>query len=57
MTTDNGLYQYEPSRTGAVVFIFAFGISAILHLYQMIRGREWFYTSFVVGAISEQQYQ
>ncbi|KAF2278443.1 RTA1-domain-containing protein [Westerdykella ornata] len=51
MTTENGLYPYKPSRPGTVIFAIAFGTSAAIHLYQMIRGRAWFYSSFTVGAV------
>jgi hypothetical protein len=48
----NGIYHYKPSEIGAIIFAGLFGISTILHILQMIRGRAWFYTSFVIGSIS-----
>ncbi|PVI04051.1 RTA1-domain-containing protein [Periconia macrospinosa] len=51
MAENNGIYPYKPSQPAAVIFLFAFGISAALHLFQMIRDRAWFYGSFTVGAI------
>lgn len=53
MASENGLYPYKPSQFGAVIFTIAFGSSAAIHLYQMIRGRAWFYCSFTMGAISK----
>jgi hypothetical protein len=49
---DNGIFPYAPSKIAALLFAGLFGISAIIHLVQMIKGRAWLYTSFVVGAIS-----
>ena len=46
------LFPYEPSKIGAILFAVLFGLSTIYHLFQMIRGRAWFYTAFVIGAIS-----
>lgn len=51
MASDNGLYAYEPNKAAAIVFAIAFGLSAVYHLFQMIRGRAWFYTSFTIGSI------
>ncbi|CAI6337821.1 unnamed protein product [Periconia digitata] len=51
MAENHGIYPYQPSQIGAVIFLIAFGLSAATHLFQMIRGRAWFYSSFTVGAI------
>jgi hypothetical protein len=47
-----GLFPYAPSEIGAILFAGLFGLSTIYHLFQMIRGRAWFYTAFVIGALS-----
>jgi hypothetical protein len=47
-----GLFPYAPSEIGAILFAGLFGLSTLYHLFQMIRGRAWFYTAFVVGSIS-----
>lgn len=46
------LFPYDPSKVGAILFAVLFGLSTIYHLFQMIRGRAWFYTAFVIGSIS-----
>lgn len=46
------LYPYSPDTTASIVAAALFGTSAILHLYQMIRKRTWFYTSMTIGAFS-----
>ncbi|KAM3068369.1 Lipid-translocating exporter-like protein rta1 [Clarireedia jacksonii] len=45
------LYHYDPSTAGATVAGILFGISAVMHLIQMIMKRTWFYTPMTVGSI------
>jgi hypothetical protein len=55
MAGDDGsfsLFPYAPSEIGAILFAGLFGLSTLYHLFQMIKGRAWFYTAFVIGAIS-----
>jgi hypothetical protein len=47
------LYRYNPSIAAAVIFIVAFTLTTILHAYQMIRTRTWFYIPFVAGGVFE----
>ncbi|APA09927.1 hypothetical protein SS1G_05817 [Sclerotinia sclerotiorum 1980 UF-70] len=54
MSTDGGkylLYHYNPSSAPAAIFIVLFGITAILHLYQLIKRRTWYFIPFVIGGI------
>jgi hypothetical protein len=53
MAGDNGIYPYKPNKNIALVAAALFGMSAIYHLIQMIRKRAWFYSSFVIGAMSK----
>jgi hypothetical protein len=53
MAGQTGIYLYEPSRAGAIIAASAFGISAIYHLFQMVRKRAWFYGSLTVGSFSK----
>lgn len=55
MAGENGIYQYAPSKAACVIAAGLFGLSAIYHVFQLLRSRAWFYTSFVVGALSEFQ--
>jgi hypothetical protein len=52
MAEDNGIYLYAPSKIACIIAIGLFGISAAYHLFQLIRSKAWFYTSFVVGSLS-----
>jgi len=49
---DNGIFEYKPSQIAAIVFAALFGVSALYHLWMMIRKKTWFYISFNVGAFS-----
>jgi hypothetical protein len=53
MAEQNGIYLYKPSLVAAIIAASAFGISAIVHLIQMIRKRAWFYTCLTMGAYSK----
>ncbi|KAI8656450.1 hypothetical protein NCS56_01249100 [Fusarium sp. Ph1] len=46
-------YHYGPSLPAAVVFISLFGITSLLHLYQLIRSRAWYFIPFFAGCIFE----
>ncbi|KAF2848590.1 RTA1 like protein, partial [Plenodomus tracheiphilus IPT5] len=46
-------YRYHPSRTAAVIFLIAFSLTTILHTWQMVRRRTWFFTPLVVGGLFE----
>ncbi|CAI7592830.1 unnamed protein product [Penicillium glandicola] len=48
-----GEYDYIPSIPAAAVFIALFGITTILHCWQMFRGRSWFFIAFICGGIFE----
>lgn len=47
------LYRYDPSIAAAVIFIIAFTLTTLLHGYQMIRTRTWFFIPFFIGGIFE----
>ncbi|OOF96851.1 hypothetical protein ASPCADRAFT_129909 [Aspergillus carbonarius ITEM 5010] len=47
------LYYYTPSAAAAGIFVVLFGISTILHFYQLMRTRSWFMIPFFIGGILE----
>ncbi|KAF2012586.1 RTA1 like protein [Aaosphaeria arxii CBS 175.79] len=51
MAGEHGIYKYEPNKIACIAAAGLFGASALIHLFQMIRSKAWFYTSFCVGAI------
>ncbi|CAJ0544033.1 Ff.00g040490.m01.CDS01 [Fusarium sp. VM40] len=46
-------YHYDPSLPAAVIFISLFGLSSLLHLYQIIQFRAWYFVPFLVGCAFE----
>ena len=47
------LYYYTPSAAAAGIFVVLFGISTILHFYQLMRTRSWFMIPFFIGGICQ----
>ncbi|PYH91849.1 RTA1 like protein [Aspergillus ellipticus CBS 707.79] len=47
------LYYYTPSAAAAAIFVVLFGISSLLHLYQLVGTRSWFMIPFFIGGILE----
>ncbi|KAF7545180.1 hypothetical protein G7Z17_g9368 [Cylindrodendrum hubeiense] len=46
-------YNYDPSLPAAAVFVVVFGISALLHIWQMFRNRTWYFIPFLIGCLFE----
>ncbi|KAM0558038.1 hypothetical protein ACHAPJ_005205 [Fusarium lateritium] len=46
-------YRYEPSLPAAIIFIVIFGISSVLHLFQIMKTKTWFFLPFLVGSLFE----
>ncbi|CEI65955.1 hypothetical protein FVEN_g4629 [Fusarium venenatum] len=46
-------YNYNPSMVAAVIFIVVFGISSLLHTYQLARARTWYFIPFLIGCLFE----
>lgn len=44
-------YHYDPSSGAAVSFAAVFGLTTVIHIWQMIRTRTWYLTPFVIGGI------
>lgn len=48
------IYEYRPSIAASAVFITIFGISLVVHIYQGIRWRSWFFSSAMfMGCVAE----
>ncbi|KAL4948349.1 RTA1 like protein-domain-containing protein [Aspergillus filifer] len=48
---DFELYRYTPSLVGAGVFAGVFLLTTLVHIYQLLRYRSWYFVSFVIGGI------
>ncbi|KAF5018829.1 hypothetical protein F66182_9193 [Fusarium sp. NRRL 66182] len=46
-------YSYNPSTAAAVVFIVVFGLSSLLHIFQLVRARTWYFIPFLIGCLFE----
>ncbi|KAJ5636656.1 RTA1-domain-containing protein [Penicillium longicatenatum] len=46
-------YYYTPSAAAAAIFVVLFGLSTLLHFYQLVRTRTWFMIPFLIGGILE----
>ncbi|KAK6837825.1 hypothetical protein RU639_001537 [Aspergillus parasiticus] len=56
MSNDNSTwtyYHYGPSLPAALIFAVLFGLSSLVHTFQMIRTRTWCFTPFVIGGFCE----
>ncbi|KAL0575631.1 hypothetical protein V5O48_006356 [Marasmius crinis-equi] len=56
--TDNGrggfvLYYYTPNIAAAGIFAGVFLLSTILHIWQLVRTRTWYFLPMVIGALME----
>ncbi|KAH7162030.1 RTA1 like protein-domain-containing protein [Dactylonectria estremocensis] len=47
------LYHYDPSLAAAAIFAVIFGISGLVHSYQMVKGRTWYFLAFLIGVLFE----
>ncbi|KAL6362108.1 hypothetical protein LRP88_05592 [Fusarium phalaenopsidis] len=46
-------YKYEPSMAAAVILIITFSASSLLHAFQIIKTKTWFFIPFLVGSLFE----
>lgn len=53
-TTEDWLiqrYKYLPSTPAAATLSVAFGLSTLLHLFQLIKWRTWYFIPFLMGGL------
>ncbi|PYI23601.1 RTA1 like protein [Aspergillus violaceofuscus CBS 115571] len=53
MSSSYKLYEYNPSVGAAIVFAGVFAATSVLHLFQMVRRRTWYFTPFIIGGFFE----
>ncbi|KAF9693213.1 hypothetical protein EKO04_008781 [Ascochyta lentis] len=46
-------YRYHPSLVAAIIFVVLFAITTILHIYQVVRKKTWYFIPLVVGGMFE----
>lgn len=47
------LYRYYPSQVAALIFVVLFALTTILHIFQLIKRRTWYFIPLVVGGLFE----
>jgi hypothetical protein len=47
------LYEYSPSKVGAIIFIVLFALSTLFHIFQLVTKRTWYFIPFVIGGLCE----
>ncbi|KAF3041902.1 hypothetical protein E8E12_006217 [Didymella heteroderae] len=47
------LYRYYPSQVAAIIFVVLFGLTTILHLFQLVKKRTWYFIPLVIGGAFE----
>ncbi|PYI08399.1 putative RTA1 domain protein [Aspergillus sclerotiicarbonarius CBS 121057] len=53
MSSSYKLYDYDPSLGAAIVFAGLFAATSVLHLFQMISKRTWYFIPFIIGGLFE----
>lgn len=43
------LYRYYPSQVASIIFVVLFGLTTMLHLFQLVKKRTWYFIPLVVG--------
>ncbi|KAF5227297.1 hypothetical protein FANTH_14801 [Fusarium anthophilum] len=46
-------YHYDPSLPAAILFAVLFGLSALVHAYQLVKGKIWYFIAFFIGLLFE----
>ncbi|KAH6629486.1 RTA1 like protein-domain-containing protein, partial [Boeremia exigua] len=47
------LYRYYPSQVAAIIFVVLFALTTILHIFQLVKRRTWYFIPLVVGGLFE----
>ena len=47
------LYRYHPSMAAAVTFMLLFMATTLIHTYQMVKKKAWYFMPFIIGGICE----
>jgi uncharacterized membrane protein len=45
------LYRYIPSQVAAIVFVVAFGLTTLAHIFQLVKKRTWYFLPLVIGGL------
>jgi hypothetical protein len=42
-------YRYYPSIVAAIVFVVAFGLTTLLHTFQLFKKKTWYFIPLIIG--------
>jgi hypothetical protein len=45
------MYRYIPSQIAAIIFVAAFGLATLGHVFQLVRKKTWYFIPLVVGCV------
>jgi hypothetical protein len=45
------LYHYNPSSGAAIPFAALFGLTTVVHMWQLGRNRSWYFIPFLIGGL------
>ena len=49
-------YRYEPTMVGAAIFTVLFWLTTLYHLFQLYKGRVWYFIPFAIGGICKKPF-
>ena len=42
-------YRYYPSNVAAIIFVVAFALTTLLHIFQLMKKKTWYFIPLVIG--------
>ena len=45
------LYRYVPSKVAAIIFVVAFGLTTLAHIFQLVKKKIWYFIPLAIGGI------
>jgi hypothetical protein len=49
-------YRYYPSQVAAIIFVVAFSLTTLLHIFQLIKKKTWYFIPLVIGGMCKSQF-
>jgi hypothetical protein len=44
-------YRYYPSSVAAIIFVVAFGLTTLLHTFQLVKKKTWYFIPLIIGGL------
>jgi hypothetical protein len=42
-------YRYYPSNVAAIIFVIAFAVTSLLHVFQLFKKKTWYFIPLIIG--------